>query len=66
MDKLKTVKQAGIETGVARQTISRWLNAGKLKGKKTKVGNLSATLVNISDVLKLKESQPRGRPAKKG
>jgi len=57
-----TMRQAAIEAGVSRQTVSVWLKAGKLKGRKTKVGHLMATLVSVADVRKLKEAQPRGRP----
>ena len=62
MDETKTVRQAAEETGVGRHTIARWLKAGKLKGKKTKIGHLTATLVSVEAVRKLKAAQPRGRP----
>jgi predicted site-specific integrase-resolvase len=65
MSKLQTARQAAIEIGIARQTIARWLKDGKLKGKKTKIGHLTATLVSVSDVRKLKAAQPRGRPRAK-
>ena len=62
MDDLQTVRQAAEIAGVDRHTISGWLKAGKLKGKRTKVGHLTATLVSVADVRALKEAQPRGRP----
>jgi len=61
-DNLKTVRQAAIDAGVDRNTIARWLKAGKLKGKKTRVGHLTATLVSVKEVQRLKDAQPRGRP----
>ncbi|HEX4796188.1 MAG TPA: hypothetical protein VH370_20530 [Humisphaera sp.] len=64
MDDVQAVNRAAEITGVARGTISRWLKSGKLKGKKTTVGNLVATLVSVAAVRKLKASQPRGRPRK--
>ena len=62
MDDLKTVRQAAFDAGVARQTVARWLKERKLKGKKTQVGHLNATLVSVADVRKLKEAHPPGRP----
>lgn len=60
------MRQAAIETGVARQTISRWLKAKKIKGKPTKVGRMPAMLVSVADVLRLREAETRGRPNLKG
>jgi len=62
MSDQKTVKEAAAAAGVDRHTIARWVKTGKLKGKKTTVGNLVATLVSVSEVRKLKAAQPRGRP----
>lgn len=65
MDDLKTIRQAALEAEVSRQAIARWVKAGTLKGKKTKVGHLTATLVSVAAVRKLKADQPRGRPRSK-
>ncbi|HZL35837.1 MAG TPA: hypothetical protein VFC78_11045 [Tepidisphaeraceae bacterium] len=64
MSDTKTIRQAAIEAGVARQTVGAWVKAGKLKGKKTKIGHLSATLVSVAQVRALKAAEPRGRPRK--
>ena len=64
MDDLKPMRKAADAAGVTRQTIARWVKSGKLKGKKAKVGHLTATFVSVSVVRKLKADQPRGRPRK--
>lgn len=58
------MKQAAIIVGIDRNTIARWVAAGRLKGKKAMMRNLSATLVSVAAVRKLKNGETRGRPRK--
>jgi excisionase family DNA binding protein len=41
-EKYMTTKEAGKELGVCPRTISRWIDGGKLKGKRTMFGRVAS------------------------
>jgi predicted site-specific integrase-resolvase len=60
------MRDAAKLAGVARETVSRWVQAGRLKRVEHKqVRNLVATLVDPKEVQKLAEMITSGRPRRK-
>jgi hypothetical protein len=58
---------AADKVGVNRNTIRRWVRAGKLQGKPGIVGNRPVVLVAMDEVRKLAAGGVKpGRPKKKG
>jgi hypothetical protein len=66
MDDLQIISKAAKLAGVARQSVTRWVQEGLLKGTPIQIGNLNATLVSIRAVKELAKQRRPGRPRKRG
>lgn len=49
-DDFLPLKQAAEKTGIDRNTLARWVKAGKLKSRKGHVRHLQTTLVSVAAV----------------
>lgn len=61
------LSQAAETCGVDRKTLARWVREGRItKTAEQKVGNLTATLVDLAEVRREARKITRGRPRQDG
>lgn len=59
MDKMLTIKQVASALGVSHDTVTRWVNSGKVKARRGRLfaGKTSPILISPSELERLKKMQ---------
>lgn len=62
MKRLASIREAAATVGVKRDTIARWIRAGKLEATTQRAGRFVVRLVDLAAVERLAQAIRRGRP----